>query len=278
MKNYIKRLFIVACGSILLTGCGDAEEVIFETPEGFLQMVSSSGSVQENSTSEIISTVVFGGPTTTSDITVNYTVTSSDPSRYTVSPASGTLTIPAGEFTADIAIQPIDNFDEDGNAPVTITLLPSSSRPVGVGGEGNVSVSKVVTIIDNDCPIDIDSFVGTYTVAEVFSDGGVNAGLSLAGAFGRSFQMEIGLAPGDLSGTKVVLTNSAGFDTFINDGTVVSFITCEGTIEFDAGDPALANFAVIDVTSTSYNESSNVIAVNGPLGNFGPFEFTLTKQ
>ena len=87
MKNYIKRLLIVVCGSMLLASCGDTELVIFETPEGFIQMVSPTGSVNENSDTEIVSTVVFGGPTTTSDITVNYTVTSSDPSRYTVSPA-----------------------------------------------------------------------------------------------------------------------------------------------------------------------------------------------
>ncbi len=277
MKNYIKRLLIVAFGSILFVGCEDAPLQIFETPEGFIQMVSSTGSVNENSATEFVSTVVFGGPTTTSDITVNYTVTSSDPSRYTVNPSSGSVTIPAGEFTADIAIQPIDNFDVDGDVQVTIALSADSSKPIGIGGEGLVSASKVVTIIDNDCPIDIASFVGTYSVFENFT-AGVNSPSGLNNFFNESYQMEMALDPADISGTKVVLTNSAGFDTYINDGTIMSFDTCNGRVSFDAGFPTVALFRTFEYTASSYNENTFVIQCTGPLSTFGEYQFTLTKQ
>ncbi len=278
MKKYIIQTFILIFGSLLFISCGNTELVFFDTPEGFIQFKSDRGSVAENNSDGIVNTVIFGHDSNDTDITVNYTVTSSDPSRYTVSPSSGTITIPAGQFTADIILQPVDNFDEDGNVSVTIELTSNSSKPIGIGGEGLHSISRTVTIVDNDCPIAIDDWVGTYTVQEVFSEGGVNAGLTLAAAFGESYQIEFALAPGDLSGTKVVITNSAGFDTFINDGTIMSFITCDKEISFDAGNPALANFAVIDIANSSYNESTFKINVDGPLGAFGPFEFSLTKQ
>ncbi len=277
MKKYIDRLLIVAFGSILLVGCENAEPTIFETPDGFIQMVSSTGSVGEDSPTEFVSTVVFGGPKTTTDITVNYTVTSSDPARYTVNPSSGTVTIPAGEFTADIAIQPIDNFDVDGDVQVTIALSPDSSRPIGVGGDGLVSASKVVTIIDNDCPIDIASFVGTYSVSENFTDG-PNSPSGLSDFFTEAYQMEMALDPNDVSGTKVVLTNSAGFNTYINDGTIMSFDTCNGRVSFDAGFPTVALFRTFVYTASSYNENTFVIQCTGPLSTFGEYQFTLTKQ
>jgi hypothetical protein len=277
MKKYIIQTFILIFGSLLFIGCGNTELVFFDTPDGFIQFKSDRGSVTENSSDPLVTTVIFGHDSNDTDITVNYTVTSSDPSRYTVSPSSGTITIPAGQFTADIMLQPVDNFDVDGDVDVIIELSSNSSKPIGIGGEGLHSASKTITIVDNDCPITIDDWVGTYTVAEVFT-GPPNAPLGLADFFGGSYQLEFALAPNDPSGTKVVITNSPGFDVYIIDGTIMTFDTCNKRISFDAGFPTVALFRTFEYTSSSYNENTFKIVADGPLATFGDYQFAFTKQ
>ena len=275
----MKKIFKFSLLLLSLVFFGSCEEdlVIFETPDGFIQLAATSGSIEENNTGDLITTVLFGGRSNDSGITANFTVTSSDPSRFTVSPASGTLEIPAGQMSADIVLTPVDNFDVDGNASVTITLTDASSKPIGIGGEGLRNVSTSLTIIDNDCPITIDDWVGTYTVFENFTDG-VNAPSGLSDFFTEAYQIELALAPGDITGTKVVITNTPGFNEYIADGTVMSFDTCNAKVSFDAGFPTVALFRTFEFTDSSYDESNFVIQCTGPLATFGPYQFTFTKQ
>ena len=136
--------------------------------------------------------------------------------------------------------------------------------------------SKTITIIDDDCPVDINAFVGTFSVAEVFTSG-TNEGLTLAGAFGESYQVEITLDPTDVTGTKLVLNNSAGFNEYFSPGTILTLNACPGTITFDAGNPTLALFAAMTVEDSSFDEGAVTIQADGPLGGFGPYQFILTK-
>ncbi len=277
MKKYIKLITLILTIS-LFTACDKKDElIIFNTPEGFIQLASVEASILENSTDELVTTVLFGGESNATGITVNYTVTSSDPSRYTVTPSSGTIDIPAGEYKVDIILQTVDNFDVDGNVDVTIELTSNSSKPIGLGGEGLRSVSKTITIVDNDCPIDINAWVGTYTVEEKFTGGG-NAPFGLSDFFAQNYQVELSLAPGDITGTKVVITNSAGFNTYFDDGIVMSFDTCNKKVSFDAGFPRVALFRTFEFTDSAYNEDAFRIVCSGPLDTFGPYEFVLTKQ
>lgn len=273
MKKYISILFV---SMLFMVSCGDEELIVFDTENGFIQFASPSASLQEGDES-VVTTILLGSGTNDSGVTVNFTVTSSDPSRYNVTPSSGSLEIPAGEFSADIVIEPIDNLLVDGDEVITLELSTGSSVPVGIGGEGNEGVSRTITIIDDDCPVDINAFVGTYSVAEVFTSG-VNEGLTLAGAFGESYQVEISLAPGDPTGTKIVLNNSAGFNQYFVDGTVMTFNACPGTVSFDAGNPNIAAFADMTIETSSYDEGNPTITCDGPLGGFGPYQFVLTKM
>lgn len=261
----------------LFAACSKNVQPIFDTPNGFIQFASSTASITENSSDLMVTTVLFGGESNETGITVKYTVTSSDPSRYTLTPSSGTIDIPAGEFSTDIVLKPIDNFDVDGNVDVLIELTTASSKPIGVAGENIEFAKKAITIIDNDCPIDINSWVGTYTVFENFTSGG-NAPSGLNNFFGESYQVELSLLPGDITGTKVVINNSVGFNTYFIDGSVMSFDTCNKKISFDAGFPVVGLFRTFEFTDSSYNESKFEIVATGPLANFGPYQFTLTKQ
>ena len=82
----------------------------------------------------------------TQDVTVPFTVggTASDPADYTITPSP--LTIPAGQWTATITITLHDDFLNDGDETVIVTL----GDPVN-GVKGTLTV-HTATIIDDDPP------------------------------------------------------------------------------------------------------------------------------
>lgn len=276
MKN-IFRIFAVGLLGIFAASCEEQENLVYEGPE-FVQFATSSfaGTETDGAAAPFVTTVLVGADRNDSGVTVNFTVSSSDPTRYTVSPAGGTLEIPAGEFSGEILITPENNLEVDGDLEITITLETSSSLPVGIGGEGLSRSTKTVTIIDDDCPIDIDAFIGTFSVFENFTDG-VNSPLGLSDFFGESYQLELAAAPGDATGTKVVINNTPGFNVYIDDGTIMSFNACPGTVSFDAGFPVVALFAQFVYDASSYDEEDGVIQCTGPLATFGPYQFTFTR-
>ncbi len=274
MKKYIS---LIVLALVALTSC-EKELLVYDTPNGFIQLSAESGSITEDTTTPIVTQVLLGKGTNESGVSVSFTVTSSDPSRYTVSPSTGTIDIPAGEFSADIEITPVDNVAADGDVDVIIELSSSNSLPIGIGGEGNFNTTRTITIVDNDCPVDINAFVGTFTVFENFTDG-PNSPFGLVDFFGESYQVEMALQAGDASGTKVVVTNSAGFNTYLTDGTVFQFLACSGTILIEGGNPIVAEFAPLVVEGSSYDESIGELQVTGRLGpQFGPYQFTFTRQ
>jgi hypothetical protein len=99
----------------------------------------------------------------------------------------------------------------------------------------------------------------------------------LAAAFGESYQVEISLDPTDPTQTVFILNNSIGFNQYFVDGSTASLDTCNGTITF-SNPLNLGDFADMVVETTSYTESPAVMIADGPLGNFGPYQFILTKQ
>ena len=273
MKKY---LYILFASLGLLVSC-EEDLVVFDEGDGFIQFSSSSASIGEGALEPSVSTVILGAGENPDGVTVNFTITADDPSRFTIEPSTGTLTIPAGEFSADITITPVDNVTVDGDMDIVLDLTTSSSLPVGIGGEGLQAASKTVTLIDDDCPVDINNFIGTYDVSEIFTSG-TNEGLTLAGAFGESYQIEMVAQPGDDTGTKLVITNSAGFNTYLTDGTVMTLQACPGTVAFEPLPLNVALFADLTIEEAVFNEDQSKITVRGPLGGFGPYEFVLTRQ
>lgn len=274
MKKYIS---LIVLALVALTSC-EEDLLVYDTPDGFIQLSAESGTITEDTTTPIVTQVLLGTGSNESGVSVSFTVTSADPTRYTVSPSTGTIDIPAGEFSADIEITPVDNIAADGDLEVVIELSSNNPLPIGIGGEANFNTARTITIVDNDCPVDINAFVGTFTVFENFTDG-VNAPFGLVDFFGESYQVEMALQPGDASGTKVVVTNSAGFNTYLPEGTVFQFLACSGTILIEGGDPVVAEFATLVVDGSSYDESIGELQVTGALGpQFGPYQFTFTRQ
>jgi hypothetical protein len=275
MKKIYKFL-VLAISLGFIFGC-EEDLLVYDTPEGFIQLSAQTGTITEDNTTPIVTQVLLGTGSNESGITVNFTVTSSDPSRYVVTPATGSIEIPAGEFSADISIVPVDNVAADGDLDIVIELSAGNMLPIGIGGESNFNAATTITIVDNDCPVDINAFVGVFTVFENFT-GGQNSPFGLNDFFGESYQVEMALQAGDTSGTKVVVTNSAGFNTYLTNGTVIQFLACSGELLFEAGNPTCAEFAVLAIAGTSYDESIGELQATGPLGGFGPYQFTFTRQ
>ena len=279
INNKFLLLFYLVI-ALVFTSCEQQENVMYTSEKGFVQFATASSSAIENNETATVISVLFGGKASqnTSGITVNFEVTSSDATRYAISPANGTVEIPAGEVSAEITFTPINNLLVDGNVDIVISLSNTSSVPVGLGGEGINFSAFEMTLVDDDCPIAINDWVGTYTVFENFTGGG-NAPLGLNNFFGETYQVDLVLDPTDVVGNKLILSNSPGFDTYIANGTIIAFDTCNGKISMNGGNSAeVALFRDFIWDDSSYSESKFEIQATGPLATFGPYQFTLTKQ
>lgn len=273
-------LYTILIVATIFTSCEEQKNIQLEIGEGFIQFERTSISIAENSSVPVNIAVLYGGSieSNTDGININFSLDGEDASRFIISPANGSLQIPAGEVSANITIQAIDNVIVDGDLNFTITLTSDSDKPVGIGGEGVRNHIINVTIVDNDCPVDINGFVGTYTVSENFT-AGVNAPNGLRNFFGESYQLELSLAPNDPSGTKLVVNNSFGFDTYIVNGTILAFDTCNNKITFNGNSSVqVALFRTFVYTESSYDETNFTINATGPLATFGAYQFTFTKQ
>lgn len=274
-KNKLYSL-ILLCVMGLLNSCGEADLVEVDLNSiggGFLQVTQEQGSISEGETDGTTINILFGGTENANGIEVKYTVTSDTPDRFE-DPNNGVVSIPAGEFSTQILIKPIDNLSTDGDATVVVTINDDNAFPAGLLGGVN-NRAKTITIIDDDCPISINDWVGTYSVDENFTSG-ANSPRGLNDFFGESYQLELALDPNDTSGTKLVITNSAGFNTYINNGTILSFDTCGNNVAFDGNNSVfIALFETFTFTESSYNEETFTIKCEGPYR--GEYQFTLQK-
>jgi hypothetical protein len=271
MKKIFK--FIILAVTVVTFSCDEYENLVYNGPQsGFVQLSDDAAVNILESSSPVVVEFILDGPRNEA-VTVNFDVTADDPARYELTPGTSVV-IPAGETSGEVIVTPVNNFDTDGDIDVVLRLAESSSVSVGIGGENVNSVEKRITISDDDCPLDIDSFVGVYSVEEVIT-GGPNTGLALATAFGEFYQLTLTLDPDDASGTRLIITNNG--NEFLPDGTAIGFLSCSGTVQLDPDPVLLAIFANFSVTGSSYTEDTNVIFCEGNLGTSRQYEFTLTK-
>lgn len=266
MKTYL-ILFIAAISTTLFVGCSSDDD--FNPPNyvTFADVTANSDELYvsvDSEGSETVDLTVFAGNQTGSARTFDVIVDESstlDPSAYTI---PETVTIPANSNEATISVELTGSgIDNEGD----ILVLQLENENGYVGDPLTINVLKV-------CPFDASGWVGTYDVSEVFTDGD-NEGLSLAAAFEESYQVELLENPDDNS--SVVVTNSEGFDQYFEEGTVLTFGACAGNIRLSNRDIA-AGFGTLTITDSSYDETAGTITATGTLGNYGEYQFVLTRQ
>lgn len=274
----INKLYVILFAIAMMTVSCSETETEAQFLGSFIAFSDAEASILEGSSGSVTLTITMAGPLLSNDVTVDYTATATTGSAgdFTLSDNSGTLTIPAGEVSASVDLSPVNNFTEDGDKLIEVTLT-SASEDILLGLPGPDSNNKTVqiTISDDDCAFDlVGDYQGTYSVAEVFT-GGTNEGLTLAGAFGETYAVQLTADPTDPSGTVATWSNLAGNNVLFDAGTTMTFLPCTSEVSF-GGSPVIAEFAALTITSSSF--ADGVITISGPLGTFGPYEIVLTKD
>ena len=261
---------------VLAFSCEDIENPALGSDSQWIQFEKSEDNVSEATPEPKQVAVLYAADSNPNGIDINFSYTASTPDGYTVEPANGVVTIPAGEFVGYITVTPVNDLVAGEDIVLNFTI-ENTNLPVGIAGQGIYNVSTELTIIEDDCPIDSANWVGTYSVNEVFTSG-VNEGLTLAGAFGESYLVQLAQVAGDPTGTQFTVSNVPGFNVYFDAGTTITFLTCTKQVQFNPAAPRLAEFAVFTNQTSNYVDDTFTIKCNGPLGNYGPYEFVLTKQ
>lgn len=271
----IKFLSIFILASLLFVSCEDQENLMYDNVNGkvLTSFIGSSAGlpVREDAVSSTTISVEVS-TVSTSDRTVQVSISDAStatPNQYSLSD----FVIPAGSYNGSATLT--GNYDAlPDNGSVTVVL-----NLTGISGIDSAIGDATFTVrMERFCPIDIAAWEGTYDVSENFT-AGVNAPNGLSDFFGESYQIELTVDSSDANGISLIVNNSQGFNTYIGNGTVLTFDTCNNDVTFD-GAPAVpvALFRTFEYTESSYDETNYVIQCTGPLATFGDYQFTLTKQ
>ncbi len=162
----MKKYFYILFASLGLLASCEEDLVIYDAGDGFISNEVSSATTAEDG-DPISTTISLGVSENNSGVSVNFDVIieSGDASRFTITPSNGVLEIPAGEFSGDIVVEPIDNINSDGNVVIRVELSDNNALPIGTAGLGLERTTTVFTITDNDCPTEIKQNYGVEVFA-----------------------------------------------------------------------------------------------------------------
>ncbi len=147
MKNIYKLMALVLFLGTL-TGC--EEDLIIFSNDTFIQLQDANDIAIVENSGDVVTIVAQLASPQSSDTTVNFDITG-DAGRYAVTPGTS-IVIAAGETSGSIDFEAVDNDTIDGDVDIVVALSTSSGLPVGIGGEGISSVSKTITIVDDNVP------------------------------------------------------------------------------------------------------------------------------
>ncbi len=149
--NYIKliKAGLMSLVVLLAVGCDGDDTGVATYSTTFAQLDDDDPvTILENSGEIVEILVVLGGPQA-SDTQIEFDVTG-DATRYLLSPTS--LSIPAGQTSGIITVSAVDDDEINGDLEVVVALSTSSSVAVGLVGQGSGSISKTISIIDDNIP------------------------------------------------------------------------------------------------------------------------------
>ncbi len=169
MKRFQKGIIAVlgVLGLMIQTSCEDDSDGFAFADPPYVGFTAFTTSISEKNESYIIQ-VANVGPVSNSDIVVNYSLDGSTAQEGVdfefISGSGGAITIPAGEQYGSIEIMSIDNGIVDGDLNLVMIITGNNA---GLGN-GNNEISKTLTIsiVDNDCPFDINEVIGLYSCDE----------------------------------------------------------------------------------------------------------------
>ncbi len=304
----MKRFNKILLGLALLAFAVSCEETEFETTGenlgNFVSFSTGAASVNENSgstTADGTSTVsgsnyVIRILRSTTDLSQPLTVnisssitfaTTSDfanagddaSSTVLFSSSINTVEIPAGEAEANVTFSTINDDFSAGDKSVILTITGTSDASYALGApQAAIGNTLAITVVDDDCPIDIASFEGEYTMTVVGTPGAPFDGFDLCASAARDCSGVVTLAadPSDPLGQTAILTHPSFGGEY-----KIQFITCP--LETAVVQPMTSFFGVgawqmqQGSIPGNYNEDSKDISIVGVLGTNGDFTINLKK-
>ncbi len=219
-KNIFKfgALFLMAAA--FLTSC-EEETVVYGGGDFVtLDEVSNSALTLNETAGTVLIPITLTRPQST-DITINYTLTSeSAVAGVNYNVLTPSVVIPAGETTANLQLQIVD--DEDFNLPrvlqFTLTGTSMEGLQVGIGDVGSYSKEITIGNDDFDCPTDFNFWLGALTLEDVgFA---TTPGTGSAGAECDILTVEGNLPGDDAAGNRIYKISFEPFGTDGSAGTV----------------------------------------------------------
>jgi len=277
-KKIMKKVYLMLSCLALAFSCEDIDQINGDLASTqWLQFENATQSSGENE-GAILVPVIYASEANDTDIDVSFTYTADATEGFTVEPANGIVTIPAGEFYGYITVTPVDDIIAGDNIVLDFSIEGNTDYNLGIAGDGVYNVHSIVTIVEDDCPIDLAAdWVGNYSVVEGFTPGSTNEGITLASNFGEVYQLTLSADTSDATGTSAIWNNTAGFNSYFPNGTEMSFLTCSEQVAFTGGSTVIADFDVLVYATATFNPSSFSITGTGDLGDFGEYSYTLTK-
>jgi hypothetical protein len=182
LKYFWKALVFLGI-ALNYIACKETQPILFKDAvvvfDGLSINQQTNVTESKNSSNEENNSVSFkvsrGNVDISQALTINYTATAKFISSgnaatgaFTISGTPGKIVIPANASSATISISTVNNEVVDGDKLVTVTLTGTESGvPVGYPGSNSQSKTVTVTISDDDCALNLDGFVGDYSVSDV---------------------------------------------------------------------------------------------------------------
>lgn len=195
MKKAFFRIFsLIFLTSIIFTSCEDVEPEIY-TGDNFvfftqnLQNVSISENVGEGSIEFSLSSRLQN------DVTVNFQVIDSTAVQgVDFELVSNSVTIPAGEFSANLIILPVDNDIFNASKAFQLSIQGVSIDGVNIGNANVNTFQKNVIIVNDDCPSQSNLWWGNIT----FDDVGFGTDIPAVGSANDDGDCDILIVSGNL--------------------------------------------------------------------------------
>lgn len=189
-------------------------------------------------------------------------------STFNISEDVAAVTIPAGKVSAQFLIAAKNDLEPSGNKQIALSIQSVSdpSYQIGIGaGENKRNKQLNLTVVDDDCPIDLISFEGDYEVTNfVGAPGASYDGLVLdyLGLVGST--VTLAADPSDPLGTTAILSGGLHAEKDL----VLKFNTCENAVYIDSRYPLEPGGFEIQPTNEpgkygtgAYNEDSKKISL-----------------
>lgn len=180
MKKIHKILGLFTLSTIILfSACEEVDNSY--TGNGFVHFSDAAITVAESSTDIVTLNVLLADAPAATDIAISIDVslTTLGVTQELVegvdfevlAPADlSSITIPAGENSAEIQIAVFDNTVEDSTKYITLTLAAAGDYIIGYPGS-EIKKTAIITIADDDCAFLPDNWTGVPVGIETFEDG-----------------------------------------------------------------------------------------------------------